>query len=310
VNRYFYGNIKWFEPTEQPEDIRSLPAEFARAKALWDVDAEGNHNDIVDLLNTYIAATFIPQNVDQASGLFADAESEVGALAVRIGGVDFSKGPIPMVKAEAVFEVAVVSDFDSADLESRNLHDALSFRWEVARDADTAELDFSHGDHQGAECVPVNEPPFLTGRGEAESGTRPADGDLGGSDENEGHIGLGPARPTAGHVMRYKASLRAGPGKAYRVRWLSKAPFESFKPLVDDINFYDDAKEEDVLVPLIAGDLDFRSEPAGKNVYDVFFVGTIEFALTAQQMKVLERRDFSIDYLMEFVSADGLARGA
>jgi hypothetical protein len=163
VKRYFYGNMKWFEPAEQPRDIRSLPPEFARAKALWDVDAEGNHNDIVALLSTYVTATFIPQNVDQASDLFADVESEVSALAARIVGVDFSKGPIPMVKAEAVFEVDVVSGFDSADLESRNLHDALSFRWEVGRDADTADLDFSHGDHQGAECIPVDEPPFLGG---------------------------------------------------------------------------------------------------------------------------------------------------
>jgi len=101
--------------------------------------------------------------------------------------------------------------------------------------------------------------------------------------------------------MKYKATLKAGQGEAYRIKWLSKTPFKNYKPLIDEINFYDDAKETDVLIPLTANSLEFKREPAGKNVYDVFFSGTIEFELNAKQKKALEEREFSIDYLMTFV---------
>lgn len=159
--RRFYGNMDWFSVAEQANDIDLLPAEFEQAKTLWDDDAEGNLDQIIDLLSSYVGARFIASNISGWEELFADPDGsgfcEVEASEVRVVGIDFSEGPIPMCKAEAEFDVPVTEAFESSDLdewqdENGPFTDAVIFYWNVPRDDETEDLDFTCGDNQGVEC--------------------------------------------------------------------------------------------------------------------------------------------------------------
>ena len=76
---------------------------------------------------------------------------------VRVTGIDWSVGPIPLCKAEAWFKVPVVHGFDDLDLDVLReadgvcLEDAVCFKWSVPGNARTDELDFTYGSHSGVE---------------------------------------------------------------------------------------------------------------------------------------------------------------
>lgn len=166
--QHFYGNMKWFSVAEQPESLDQLPTEFVSAKKLWDKDAKRNIDQIIKLLSPYVGARFIASNIEGWEELFADFDDsgfcEVESSELRVVGIDFSEGPIPLCKAEANFEVPVTKEFKSADLDkwqedNGHLTDAVIFYWSVPRDDETEELDFTNGDNQGVECVAVSKKP-------------------------------------------------------------------------------------------------------------------------------------------------------
>jgi len=63
-------------------------------------------------------------------------------------------------KAEADFDVPVTRAFKSADLDkwqddNGHFADAVIFYWNLPRDDETEDLDFTNGDNQDVECIAV-----------------------------------------------------------------------------------------------------------------------------------------------------------
>ena len=160
----FYASMDWFDVAEQPDGFDDLPDEFQQAHALWEADPEGNQADIVEMLAPFVKAWFIPANISNWDALFVDSDEEgffeIPAREVNVAGIDFSHFPIPTCKAEAKFKVPVTHDFASIDLdawqdENDRFTSAVSFYWDIPRTDDTEQLDFTHGDNQGVECLVV-----------------------------------------------------------------------------------------------------------------------------------------------------------
>jgi len=157
--------MKWFSPADQPDDIKQLPPEFLEAKNLWDKDAEGNLDKMIHLLAPYVGARFIASNISGWEELFADTAEGFGeteASEIRIVGIDFSESPIPTCKAEAEFDIPVTGAFaatssDEWQDENGPFTDAVIFYWNLPRDDETEELDFTCGDNQGVECCVIND---------------------------------------------------------------------------------------------------------------------------------------------------------
>lgn len=161
----FYANMKWFDVAEQPQGFDSLPPEFAQAKRLWDDDSEGNIQQILEMLAPFVGACFIPTNISGGEELFADPDGNgflvIESKDVNLTGIDFSRWPIPKCKAEAIFKVQVKDDFASTDLDdwqenNGRFTDAVAFCWNIERDSNTADLDFTFGDNLGVECIALN----------------------------------------------------------------------------------------------------------------------------------------------------------
>ncbi len=158
-----YGSMDWFDVGEQPDSFESLPKAFIDAYKLWQSDADGNLEKIVSLLERYIIAFFIPHNIRGSDGLFfapsGDPLGEIDAHRIRLVGVDFSTYPIPLAKAEALFQVPVTDRFNSIeDLETwQNEHDlfvsGVVFGWSIPPEEMDDQLDLMCGNHEGAECV-------------------------------------------------------------------------------------------------------------------------------------------------------------
>lgn len=157
--------MDWFDPADQPGDIKDLPKEFAEAKALWKKDADGNHDKIIKLLTPFVGARFMPSNISNWEELFVDAEGEgmieLTSTSVKVAGIDFTRFPIPICKAEAYFEVEVTKEFASIDLDewqnnNGRFTDGIAFYWDVPKEGDLEDLDFSFGDNQGIECIALD----------------------------------------------------------------------------------------------------------------------------------------------------------
>lgn len=164
--RSFYGNMEWFSVSEQPDGFDELPKAFKDAEQLWRAGRERNLGKVIKLLTPYVRAVFLPYSIDGWEGLFADPNGggmpEYEAKSVHVVGIDFSSTPIPVCKAEAHFDVLVTDEFQMADLEewqadNASFTDAISFGWNIPRTKKTEEMDFTAGDHQGAECMAVEQ---------------------------------------------------------------------------------------------------------------------------------------------------------
>jgi hypothetical protein len=153
-----YGNVDWFESAEQPNSFEELPACFQEAFELWTQDPAANVETVINLLQPYLQANFIPENVCGADAIIGDGSGdflEIPAFQIKLVGVDFDTNPLPLVKAEALFEVPVTEEFDSVsnfeEWQSENdyFHSAVIFGWSIP----DCELDLTAGNHQGTECI-------------------------------------------------------------------------------------------------------------------------------------------------------------
>ena len=158
-----YGNMDWFDVAEQPDGFEDLPKEFETAYQLWQEDPEKNYDKMVELLQPYLIAYFLPGNINDWEELFVDPDGEGSPeftpISARIVGLDFVESPIPMCKAEALFRVPVTEAFAQCDdfSEWQDEHDyfygGVSFGWEIPRTEATEDLDLTYGDHSGCECM-------------------------------------------------------------------------------------------------------------------------------------------------------------
>ena len=113
-------------------------------------------------------------------------------------------------------------------------------------------------------------------------------------------------------MHRYKAFISCAQRNGYHLAWKSKKDFNKFMPKVEEFNFYNDSQEGDTLVPIIESNLKFsiNQQPSiviKRKKIDTFvvsFTGEITFELDKKDYKMLEKKAYSIDYLMEFVDHD------
>ena len=160
MKQTFLGNMKWWDTEDDPSDISSLPPNFEKAKALWDKDADANFDAINELLGDYVRGVFCPMNIGGAEELFTDPDDEVEATKVHVVGYDFTDRNIPLLRSEAIFDVDVLDGFVKIDLEewqenNDSLYGAVSFYWELGDEY--ADFDLYWANHQGAECVPLDD---------------------------------------------------------------------------------------------------------------------------------------------------------
>jgi hypothetical protein len=162
----FYATMNWFEVTEQPLSLEDLPSEFAKAKVLWESNKSTNNKKIILLLEPYLKAALVLDNVTNWETLFGsnldDPSPVIEAEKIKLVGIDFSAEPIPMCQAEASFKVQLIKnpatfDLEEWQFENAPLSAAVSFRWDVKRNSDTEDLDFTFGDHQGVDCALIEE---------------------------------------------------------------------------------------------------------------------------------------------------------
>ena len=151
----FYTNMEWFNTVDNPKDITALPPAFSKAKSLWEKNGERNFGKIQDLLGQYVSAEFLPEGITGADQLFTTPYN-CGLLAVHAVGFDFSRGNIPLIKAEAWFEVDVVKGFYEIDLdhwqnENDRFYSGATFFWEIEGCEDG--YDFTWENHSGCEGV-------------------------------------------------------------------------------------------------------------------------------------------------------------
>lgn|GEM_PF-948675 len=158
---------------EQPGDFKDLPEEFQKAYSLWRKNQKKNMGEIIKLLTPYVGAAFVAPALNDWEELFTGPRNEevpeYPAVKIHVVGIDFKAKPIPKCRAEAWFEVSVVTDFDNIDLDAwqeehgARLYDGVCFSWEIPRNAATEDLDFTYGDHLGVEAMVVQQIPESTG---------------------------------------------------------------------------------------------------------------------------------------------------
>ena len=159
-NVNFYANMKWFDVAEQPKNIQDLPIEFTKAIKLWKLNNSIHQQEIIELLSPYLKARFILDNLSDWNSLFStEYSTEIDASEVHILELDFNNFPIPKCKAEATFKLGLLIDpekydFDSWQQDHSYFYDAVSFYWDINRNDQTRDLDFTFGENQGVECIP------------------------------------------------------------------------------------------------------------------------------------------------------------
>ena len=84
------------------------------------------------------------------------------AKSVHVAGLDFSSGPIPLCKAEAIFKVSVTDKFEETDLDDWQCENdvftsGLVFLWKLPPNDMTDDLDLTMESHCGAECLVVDD---------------------------------------------------------------------------------------------------------------------------------------------------------
>jgi len=72
--------MSWFDTVDNPEDISVLPPAFAKAKRLWEEDAENNFETIQGLLGHYVQGLFLTEAISGAEQLFPEPFAEPEAL--------------------------------------------------------------------------------------------------------------------------------------------------------------------------------------------------------------------------------------
>ena len=168
IEKIVYGNMNWWDVSEQPSSFEDIPTEFTKSYDLYNKNSEKNYKEILNLLQPFIMGFFIAENIEDYDEIFAfDDIPECESFLLEIVGVDFkSQSPLPRVKTQALFKVPFVDNIDNVNLDEYfqkkggELYECISFRWNLPDDDD--ELDLTFGDNQGAEACIQNEDTFNT----------------------------------------------------------------------------------------------------------------------------------------------------
>lgn len=168
VKKYakFYGNMEWWNSSDQPNSFEEIPSEFKAAYELFQSNKQENMEKIISLLSPFIGARFIASNLSSYNELFKDEDDsgiiEIEAKSVNLVGIEFTEGCLPLCKSEATFEVPVKGKFFKVDLvgwqdENSYFSDAIVFYWNIPQPDEDNWIDLTSGEHSGAECVYLEE---------------------------------------------------------------------------------------------------------------------------------------------------------
>lgn len=111
--------------------------------------------------------------------------------------------------------------------------------------------------------------------------------------------------------MRFKASIRARPGRGYVLKLYDASPAGfpgGFRVCLEEINYYSETDSDDIVVQVLAQDLatEIHTRPDTQE-FEVTFEGTIEFEV--EESRVAEFRQVNdqrgVDYYMELATEDG-----
>jgi hypothetical protein len=101
-----------------------------------------------------------------------------------------------------------------------------------------------------------------------------------------------------------QAQINVDCDSGYSIRWLSDSDFGHYEPEIDEVNFYDEDAQDDIIIPIVDSDLTFSIEE-DDDVINIGFSGTIELSMSKEDYGKLEAQNFSVDYLMVFNDSDG-----
>lgn len=158
-----YSRMDWFDVGEQPDQFSDLPPCFAAAYDLWTSDSDGNLENIIALLESYLTASFYPARIQGPPDIvFSPSEDypvKITASHIKLLGVDFSVNPIPLATAEALFDIPLHAAFENANDLARCqrqrifLESGVVFGWNVPLLNQDHEFDLMCGCHEGLQCV-------------------------------------------------------------------------------------------------------------------------------------------------------------
>jgi hypothetical protein len=160
-----YGRMDWFDLGEEPDHFADLPPCFSTAYELWIGDADSNLEKVIALLEPYVVAYFVSENIRGSEGLFGHVSGsgarpvKIKAKYIKLLGVDFAVNPLPLATAEALFDIPVTSAFERIkDLEKwQQKNDmfecGLMFGWDIPLLSQGRQLDLMCGCHEGVQCV-------------------------------------------------------------------------------------------------------------------------------------------------------------
>jgi hypothetical protein len=157
MNQEFYANMNWWCIEEMPVNDSLIPIEFLKAKNLWLSDCVKNHKSIIELLQPFLKALFLMENLHNSYEIFEDTNLlEIQAHKVILVDVNFEKGSIPTCRSEAYYSLKIKDKFNSIDLsawqeKNSSFTDAISFYWDLK----LHDFDSCFSTHSGVECIPT-----------------------------------------------------------------------------------------------------------------------------------------------------------
>jgi hypothetical protein len=103
--------------------------------------------------------------------------------------------------------------------------------------------------------------------------------------------------------MNFKVNVSTSDG--YKIRVLENVNFKSLSFIVDEINFYDEQKGDDIIIEIDGSKLKFDiTESKEKDVFEIGFQGEFSAEISDDELSGLEANAFIVDYNL-IIEKDG-----
>jgi hypothetical protein len=105
-------------------------------------------------------------------------------------------------------------------------------------------------------------------------------------------------------VMNFKVNVSASDG--YKIRMLEDVDSKDLSFIVDEINFYDDNKGDDVIIEIDGSKLQFDITQSKEedDAYEIGFQGDFSAEISDDELTLLEENEFIVDYNL-IIERDG-----
>ena len=97
-------------------------------------------------------------------------------------------------------------------------------------------------------------------------------------------------------VMNFKVNVSTSDG--YKIRMLEDVDSKDLSFIVDEINFYDDNKGDDVIIEIDGSKLQFDITQSKEedDAYEIGFQGDVSAEISDDELTLLEENEFIVDY--------------